>query len=472
MLDRLKIAIVGAGLSGLSAAMRIARSGAQVDVFEAASGIGGMARTYTYGPYKFDLGPHSFYPRRPEMAKLFQDLMLQDDTAITVRGAIYREGKVYRYPWSVVDFATKNSWTTGALYLSDYVRARTLLPLRRAMPAANFEDWCRIRFGRRFYNFFLEGHISKSYGIAPNRLPWIWAAQRIHVPSLRESFGDWLSPRIRLARSHYPSTGIGMLANALAAQAAASDAQIHLGCPVTGILLTPRGVAIKMLRNRTEPEEELYDRVVTTIALPEMISMITPVAPPQVLKASSQVRYRASIFAFFSSFGCESIIDYGLGYFPSASELFIRLYEPRKYSEQCAPPNSSSLCVEFHCDYDDELWNMSDEVLAGRTVDQLARIAGIRKARNLSLLAVKRLQYHYPLPTLSTAAMSTLSEYLSSISPAIVSCGRLGSFKYINMDDAILMGRVAAEVVQDRAAYADIGAVADRTAFIETGRRG
>jgi phytoene desaturase len=55
-----KVAVVGAGLGGLSAAIRLARAGWEVDVFDQRSGPGGKAFSTRLGLYRFDTGPSLF----------------------------------------------------------------------------------------------------------------------------------------------------------------------------------------------------------------------------------------------------------------------------------------------------------------------------------------------------------------------------------------------------------------------------
>jgi phytoene desaturase len=51
------VAVVGAGLAGLSAALELARRGSRVTVVEALSSAGGRAQRLQYGDYRFDAGP-------------------------------------------------------------------------------------------------------------------------------------------------------------------------------------------------------------------------------------------------------------------------------------------------------------------------------------------------------------------------------------------------------------------------------
>lgn len=55
-----KIAIIGAGFSGLSAAYYMAKEGFRVSVYEKNSEPGGRARRYRRDGFTFDMGP-TFY---------------------------------------------------------------------------------------------------------------------------------------------------------------------------------------------------------------------------------------------------------------------------------------------------------------------------------------------------------------------------------------------------------------------------
>ncbi len=52
-----KVAVIGAGLGGLSAAIRLANYGYEVDVFEQNTDAGGKAGSFTLNGFRFDTGP-------------------------------------------------------------------------------------------------------------------------------------------------------------------------------------------------------------------------------------------------------------------------------------------------------------------------------------------------------------------------------------------------------------------------------
>jgi phytoene desaturase len=56
----MRIGIIGAGIAGLAAAVRMAVAGHEVDVYEMAAGPGGKLSEFKLGDYRFDLGPSLF----------------------------------------------------------------------------------------------------------------------------------------------------------------------------------------------------------------------------------------------------------------------------------------------------------------------------------------------------------------------------------------------------------------------------
>lgn len=56
-----RVAIIGSGFAGMSAACHAAQSGARVEVFEKNNELGGRARTFTDGGYTFDMGPSWYW---------------------------------------------------------------------------------------------------------------------------------------------------------------------------------------------------------------------------------------------------------------------------------------------------------------------------------------------------------------------------------------------------------------------------
>jgi phytoene desaturase len=71
-----KAAVIGAGVGGLGAAIRLAREGFDVTVFEANDNVGGKINNLNLGDYRFDMGPSVF--TEPKFIKELYDLCGED----------------------------------------------------------------------------------------------------------------------------------------------------------------------------------------------------------------------------------------------------------------------------------------------------------------------------------------------------------------------------------------------------------
>lgn len=69
----MKVGIVGAGISGLSAARELKRLGHQVVILEKSKAVGGRVATRWYGEFRFDTGASSFCPKQSVLSKVLTE---------------------------------------------------------------------------------------------------------------------------------------------------------------------------------------------------------------------------------------------------------------------------------------------------------------------------------------------------------------------------------------------------------------
>lgn len=78
-----KAAVIGAGVGGLGAAIRLAKEGFQVTVFEANDNVGGKINNLQLGSYRFDMGPSVF--TEPKYIKELYDLCNKDFSSFSYK---------------------------------------------------------------------------------------------------------------------------------------------------------------------------------------------------------------------------------------------------------------------------------------------------------------------------------------------------------------------------------------------------
>ena len=97
MTARPRVAVVGAGAAGVSAAFWLRRSGAEVTVYEAGDRVGGRCRTIVRDGYRFDVGAGALPSTGKALLRLVDALGVSDE--VVRRGAVIgalRDGEVHR----------------------------------------------------------------------------------------------------------------------------------------------------------------------------------------------------------------------------------------------------------------------------------------------------------------------------------------------------------------------------------------
>lgn len=98
-----EIIIVGAGLSGLACARRLAKAGLRFSLFEASDGVGGRVRTDVVDGFKLDRGFQVFLPAYPVAKKMldYEDLKLKTlyrGVDVHLKGTTHRLADPLQHP--------------------------------------------------------------------------------------------------------------------------------------------------------------------------------------------------------------------------------------------------------------------------------------------------------------------------------------------------------------------------------------
>lgn len=168
MTDRTDVLVLGGGVAGLAAALRLAGGGLAVRLLEASGRLGGVVRTLRHGGFEADLGPDVFLVRKPAAARLAERLGVA--TAPAHGGAfIQRGGRLHPLPAGLsglVPGQVRPLLTTSALPLAARLRAAAepLVPSRRTEADESLEAFAVRRFGRGTWAGLVEPLLGGLYG--------------------------------------------------------------------------------------------------------------------------------------------------------------------------------------------------------------------------------------------------------------------------------------------------------------------
>ena len=96
----MKIAIIGAGLAGLTAAYELRGTDAKVDVYEATDRVGGKLHTVAFEAGPTDMGAEAFLARRQDAVDFFTELGLADSLVEPsgLRSLVWVDGEARALP--------------------------------------------------------------------------------------------------------------------------------------------------------------------------------------------------------------------------------------------------------------------------------------------------------------------------------------------------------------------------------------
>ena len=445
-----KVAVIGAGPAGLTAAYELARRGIPVEVFESASQVGGMARSFMLWETRVDLGPHRFFSRDARVNALWHKLVGPDfRTVDRLTRIFYRQG-LFSYPLRPFNVLLRLGGVEAARCMLSYARQLITNRLNPAAPTS-FEDWVVAAFGRRLFEVFFKDYSEKLWGIPCHELDVDFAAQRIQrfslARALTSAFG--LEKTVHKTLVHqfpHPIQGAGIVYERMADQIRQWGGTIHLGCPIAG--LGDDGLTLRLADGTTRT----YDHLVSTMPLTVLCRSL-PGLPENLSEALEQLVYRNTILIYLRVDHPALFPDQWL-YVQSPEVRLGRITNFRNWPNgQTTPGEHSILALEYWDDEGGDLWKLPDDRLIQLASEEIQQL-GLLQGSAVVDASVVRVPKCYPVYRKGYRQwLNQIVQHLKANHPQITAIGRYGAFKYNNQDHSILMGILAAENIAGEATH-------------------
>lgn len=450
--DEGRIVILGGGLAGLSAGYTLTRAGRRLQVLEANSTVGGLARTVKHGDFRFDLGGHRFHSANRRIDEFVRGLLGEELLTVPRTSKIFLRGRYFDYPLQPLNACFDLGIAATFAILAGYAKAR-LAQRWRITPLICLEDWVVAHFGRPLFEIYFRDYSEKVWGIPCRRIAAEWIEQRVQGLSLgaaiwRACFKRAGSALPTLTDAFvYPRLGIGRIADRLRTGIEPADA-VLTNARVTRIRHSGLRVQSVSVRHGGRDREFCADEFISTIPLQQVVQLLHPAAPDDVLAAAARLRHRDLVIVAVM-LNRPRATDLTWIYVPEKHIAFGRVHEPANWSPDLAPPGATALVAEHFCCRGDATWSTRDEDLIAATAAQLEQLGMIRREEVTDGIAL-RIPAAYPLFEVGYQGhCDTLLAYLDRF-PNLHLAGRGGMFRYYNMDRAIESGLSAAETILQR----------------------
>ncbi len=465
--------IIGAGPAGLSAAYNLSKHDITSLILEKDTVIGGLSKTiskeYDGETYKTDAGPHRFFSQNPSLYKLIEELLGDDWVVVDRLTRQFIDGKYFSYPVDIVQALRNVNPFVALKMVLDYANAtaRNIL----AKPEKNtFEDWVVLNFGRRLAEFNMLNYTEKIWGIPCSRIAGSWAAQRIKgmnaIDIVKKALIQGGGPRSMVDSFYYPKQGIQEIYDKMAEFAVKGGSVLETGITIKKVHHDGTSVTHVSYEKGGKLVKEPVSNLISSMPITELVQLLEPAAPEQVIKVAKKLGYRDQIQVFLIIDKPHITEDTWI-YFPTTPPVFGRMMEPKNWYPAMAPEKRSSLLVEYFVFKGDGWWNMSDQAIIDKTLTELQVLGFVKKSECLKGF-VYRIEKSYPMWDLDyKKKLDAITDHLDALRN-LYCVGRNGRYFYNNQDHSIETGLLAAQSIVDGKKY-DLNNIGMENTYFEAG---
>jgi protoporphyrinogen oxidase len=448
----MKIAVIGAGPAGMTAAYKLSEGKAdgrisRLDLYESSDQVGGMAKSLRLWNQTVDLGPHRFFSHDRNVNELWLEVAGKDYKMVNRQTRIYYKKRFFDYPLKAGNALKSLGVFEAARCMLSYSKEK----ISPTKDTGTFESWVTRRFGKRLYEIFFKTYSEKLWGLKCTELDSDFASQRIKRLSLYEAVKNALISRNKkkhktlVDQFAYPTGGTGSLYEKMAHRIRRNGGNIHLNKPVEKVLTREdRAYALELASGDVLE----YDSIVSTMPLSLMVTRL-PEVPEDIRERALSLKFRNTILVYLKVAGENLFTDQWL--YIHSSDLRMgrmtnfRNWIPELYGDQ----KDSILCIEYWANFEDPEWQESDEWYVETAREELASTGLLASQEDILDAKVIRIPRSYPVYfSRYKEVLEPVQQFLDSIENLHV-IGRYGAYKYNNQDHSIYMGLLAAENILD-----------------------
>ena len=294
------VAIIGAGITGLTAAFYLKRKGLVVTVYEASHRVGGVIQSLRKDGYLAEFGPNTLLETSPKIAQLIKDAGLQsrrlDPDLKAEARFVVRYGRPIAMPGSPLGFFTTDLFTLKAKFA---VLREPFIKPRRDGVEESIGQFVVRRFNQEFLDHAIDALVAGIYAGDPNKLSVTHAFPKLKA--LEDNYGSMIKGQIlgarerkkrgEVAKDRAPKfsfdEGLQVLPDTLAGQLGEA---VKFNTAVNKITKTATGWTVHA-QTATGGTLEEHDAVIFCGTAPKLAELKVESATSVALSSFSEIRY-------------------------------------------------------------------------------------------------------------------------------------------------------------------------------------
>ncbi len=447
-----KIAIIGAGVTGLAAGLYLTNKGFEVHIFEKEASIGGLASGKIINGNIYEYGPHFFHTNNPgilkEVKEIAGDQLVEFERTILIKFM----DDYFTYPLSIFEVLKKLPKKVVLTAFFSLIK-NNIRGIFIKLGEENSETVLLRYYGRVLYELFFKNYIYHVWGIYPDRFSPEFARERIPRISGSLFINKIISPvRARLARrgtKHFIENVDGQLYTTrlgyrgimerIAARISENGGKFHIGSEVCRINID-KGRVTGISPGPGDPKNIPFDGVINTMPVDKVVRIMSPEPGAGILESAERLEFRALVFVGILV-KKPRVLPVSFMYFREHS--FNRIYDSSYFSHDTILPDTTILVAEISSGLKDRWWT-DDGYCREEVLRDLLREEIIDR-EDIIEMNVYRYEHGYPIYRLGYEKhLERLLKYIGSVKN-LETAGRQGRFQYVNGHIAIQMGFDAAQ---------------------------
>jgi len=420
-----KVAVVGAGVSGLTLAQVLLEAGKEVYVIEKEKSVGGLARTFFYNEGKFDIGPHRFHTDDEQVLRFIKRYAGSYLTIPRI-SMVYFNGHYFNWPLKL-DEVFKLPLSLLLKVLFEQICPRTY-------KEDSFRNFVLNRYGKTLTEIFFKDYTEKFCYFPLEKLHPDWGNaglnravidKKIKVSSLFQIAKSLILPLPVSTTFIYPENGIYVFSNNLYNYLKDNGCKFFLNTCINKIHIRHKKIHKLVLDNNQELE---VDFVFFTAPLTEFFKLF------KINFYSHLPFINTNCFNFILK--NRPSIEFQWCYAQDKEIPFVRISMPHMFSDKLLY-QKFGLCVEITSRSSGIKKELKNK-LADKIISWLIKMDLIRTKSDIENFYIEEIKNTYPVYHLNyKKALQTFSEQVVLYCKNIKFFGRCGSFYYNNMDHSI-----------------------------------